>query len=206
MRIAALVLLAAQLLSAQKLLPIDDSARNPEFRSFVRKLQAVVAKRDAKGLKKLLDDDVIAHSEGKKDEKGWAAFRQYWKPEDGTSEVWETLADFCDLGFVALHPTVFVSPYVAWKFPRELDARNAFVVTRSNVPLRSAPERNAPVVATLEFDIVYAIGRAPDSWLHVRKGNDVEGFVLAQNLRSPLTPRGQFARKQGRWVITALER
>jgi hypothetical protein len=68
-----LVLLSAGVLWGQKLPPIDDSFRNPEFQGFVRKLQGVVAKRDVKGLKKLLDDDVIAFSEGKKEEKGWAA-------------------------------------------------------------------------------------------------------------------------------------
>ena len=208
MRIAAFLFAVALTGMAQKLPPIDDAIRHPEFRGFVRKLESAVKKRDAKALRKLLDDDVIAFSKDKKDEKGWAAFRERWHPDDATSDLWTTLADFCDFGFVSLHPDLFVSPYIAWKFPHDLDPRGAFVVTRSGVPLRSAPERDAPVVATLEFDIVYAAGpaSADGAWLRVRQGKNVYGYVLTQNLRSPYTPRGQFARKQGRWVITALER
>ena len=203
-------LLAAGLLLAQKLPPIDDAARNPEFQGFVRKLQAAVTKRDAKALKKLVDDDVVAFSENKREEKGWAAFVKHWRPADATSDLWEVLADFCDLGFVSLHPNVFVSPYVSWRFPRDRDARRALVVTRAGVPLRGAPDREAGILATLEFDIVDEIvdeiGGAVSVWRHVRTGAGVEGFVLAQHLRSPFTPRGQFARKQGRWVLVALER
>lgn len=207
MRIALLVLLAAQALPCQKLLPIDDAPRDPEFQAFTRKLLSVATKRDSKALRKLLDEDVISSSiNDKKDEKGWAAFRQQWHPDDPTSDLWETLADFCDLGFVSLHPRLYVSPYVAWKFPRELNPTRALVVTRSNVPLRAKPERDAPVLATLEFDIVYALGEATGPWRQVRTAAGLDGFVLAQNLRSPLTPRGQFARKEGRWVIIALER
>jgi len=202
----ALALLAVGVLLGQKLPPIDDAGRSPEFQGFVRKLQTVVAKRDVKGLKRLLDEDVIAFSEGKKEEKGWAAFQKHWRPAEGTSEVWEVLADFCDFGFVSLHPTVFVSPYLAWKFPRELNPARALVVTRAGVPMRGTPDREGRVVATLEFDIVYEVGAAQGPWRRVRTAADVEGWVLGQNLRSPLTPRGQFMKKQGRWVIVALER
>jgi hypothetical protein len=194
---------------AQKLPPIDDAARNPEFQGFVKKLKSVVAKREVKGLKKLLDDDVVAFAEGKKEEKGWVAFQKHWRPAEAGSEVWEVLADFCDFGFVSLHPTVFVSPYFAWKFPRDLDPRRALVVTRAGVPLRERADREGGVLATLEFDIVERVGTAAGSgslWERVRTGKGVEGFVLRQHLRSPLTARGQFAKKQGRWVVTALER
>jgi hypothetical protein len=201
-----LLVLVALSAAAQKLPPIDDAQRNHEFQGFVRKLRGVVAKRDAKALKKLLDDDVIAFSEGKKEEKGWAAFQKHWRPAESGSDVWEVLGDFCDFGFVSLHPNVFVSPYFAWKFPREVNPARALVVTRAGVPLREKPNRDAPVRATLEFDIVREIAPSEGPWRHVRTAADVEGFMLSQHLRSPLTPRGQFMKKQGRWVLVALER
>jgi hypothetical protein len=199
-------LLVAVLLPAQKLLPIDDSFRNPEFQGFVGKLQGVVKKRDVKGLRKLLDGEVVAHVEGKKEEKGWAAFQKHWRPAEPASEVWEVLADFCDFGFVSLHPTVFVSPYFSWKFPREIDPRRALVVTRSGVSLREKPDREGRVLAALEFDIVQEAGPAPPLWRQVRTSQGVVGFVPEQHLRSPLTARGQFMKKQGQWLIVALER
>jgi len=208
-RVITGLLWTAALLSAQRLPPVDDSPRNPEFRGFVRKLASVAAKRDAKGLKKLVDDDVISGSEGKKDLKGWAEFRKRWRPEDPQSDVWDALATMCDLGFVQMHPTMFVSPYVSWRFPQDLDSRGAWVVTRAGVPLREMPDREAKVVATLEFDIVReatGASAAPAAWKRVRKGDGTEGFVLAQHLQSPNMPRGQFARQQGRWIIVALER
>jgi hypothetical protein len=206
MRWIACLLAGLAAASGQRLLPIDDSHRNHEFRGFVRKLQAAAAKQDVKGLRKLLDDDVISGTEGKKDLKGWTEFRKRWQPDDPRSDVWDVLAKMCDLGFVGLHPEMFVSPYVAWKFPRDVDPRGAWVVTRSSVPLRAAPDREGRVTATLEFDIVREAGAAPATWRRVRTNDGKEGFVLAQHLLSPNTPRGQFARKQGRWLIVALER
>lgn len=200
------LLLAAVVVPGQKLPPIDDSVRSPEFRGFVRKLQTVVKKRDAQGLRKMLDEEVIAHTEGKKEEKGWAAFQKHWRPAEPGSEVWEVLADFCDFGFVSLHPTVFVSPYFSWKFPRELDPRRALVVTRSGVSLRETPDREGRAVAALEFDIVEEIGPAPQPWRRVRTAQGAEGFVLDQHVRSPLSARGQFMKKRGQWLVVALER
>ena len=58
--------------TAARLYPVDDTDRNPAFRSYVRKLQAAVDRRSMAALRKLVDEDVVVGARAT--EKGWATF------------------------------------------------------------------------------------------------------------------------------------
>src|SRR3954463_13309947 len=83
-----------------RLYPVDDSARDSGFHSYVRKLQTVVDRRDTAGLRKLVDTkDVLVG--GEKDDKGWGKFVERWHPEDRSpGPLWSTLSRMLSLGFV----------------------------------------------------------------------------------------------------------
>jgi hypothetical protein len=211
--IATLVLCVAlsqqqQQQQGYRIAPVDDTDRDNGFRNFAAKLNKIAVKRDVKGLKKLVDDEVVTGTgrKGDPEEKGWKAFVARWRPEDRDSILWETLTDILSLGCVRMHPKLFVGPYLVWKFPRELDRRRYFVLTRDRLILRETPDRDGRALSTLGFDVVERTGvKSEDGqWVRVRVGGK-EGFVQAQFAHSVLTPRIQFAEQDAGWRIVALE-
>jgi hypothetical protein len=204
------MLLLVSLLLASTLAPVNDAPRDPQFTAYLKKLRGVVAKRDGKGLKKLVSGGVIVGGFTAKDESGWTRFEQRWQPGLPDSEVWDVLSDLLDLGFFRESPDTFVGPYLCWKFPRELDPAQHLVVLRDALPLRAKPDRNSAIVATLAFDVVRRKGPAASSgafdWIQVETAAGHTGFVQRANVRSPLMARGQFSRRNGQWLLVALDR
>src|SRR4051794_39516117 len=95
-----------------RLYPVDESARDPGFHSYVRKLQGVVDRRDSAGLRKLVDTKDVVVGAGKAD-NGWGKFIERWHPEDRLQgPVWSVLSELLSLGFVQEHPRLFLSPYL----------------------------------------------------------------------------------------------
>ena len=207
MHLAALFLLAFAVDGPVHLYPIDDRHRSDDFRRFTVKLEKAATKRDAKALRKLVDDKVIAGPKDK--DEGWAVFTARWHPDSPESPLWTVLLDLLDIGFDQMHPHIFVSPYYAWKFPRELDPRKHLVVIRDVVPVYATASRNSPVVATVAFEVVQRVGDAPTGsfdWVRIQTlTGKIEGYVAAQNVRSPITPRAQFALKDGNWKLVVLD-
>jgi hypothetical protein len=202
-----LMLLLAQ---NQRLAPVNDLKREGGFSGYVKKLSAAVAKRDAKALQKLVDPDLVCGGWIEKDERGWAKCSARWRVEEKDSPVWDVLADWIDLGFVRETPSILLTPYVVWKFPRDLDPDLYWVVLRDNLPLREKPERNGRVVATLAFDLVKRVGAGESlrgfDWVNVETAAGVRGWVQGTQLRSPKMSRGQFGLKEGQWKLTAIDK
>ena len=195
-----------------RIYPIDDTDRDSTFRSYVHKLQAAVSALDSSALRKLTADDVVVGPREK--DKGWQRFVEVWRPNDRNDpELWDALSELLSLGFVREHPSLYVSPYVAWRFPNDLDPRTHLVVIRDGAALRLSPGINAPISATLSFDIVGRISGAATpagdnelrQWVYVRTLDGRTGYLNARDVRSPLMPRAQFARKNGKWKMVALE-
>jgi hypothetical protein len=205
----ALCLLQAQPVSVVRLYPVDDTARDPAFRSYVARLRSAVEARNTAALRKLVDEDVLVGPSD--DDKGWAKFTAKWRPDDSrNSELWVALSDLLSLGFIRAHPQLFLSPYLVWRFPPELSMARHLVVIRDKVALREAPSLNAPSVALLSFDIVRQLGE-PESgeelaqWVHVSTLDGQTGYLNTRDVMSPLMPRAQFGLRRGRWVLVALE-
>lgn len=207
--IALLVLTAAAAQTPIRLFPIDDTARDRSFRSFAGKLRTAVEARDPIALRRLVDSEVVVGPD--KDDKGWKKFEERWRPAARQdSPLWTALSDLLSLGFIREHPGLFLSPYLTWRFPRELNAASHLVVIRDKVPLRSEPEVRAPEVAWLSFDVVQRLGRVEQGeglgeWVHVRSYDGRTGYANARDLRSPSMPRTQIALVKGRWLLVALE-
>ncbi len=206
MPLAVLLLLSLAVDGPVRLYPIDDRHRSDDFRRYTVKLERAVTKRDVKALRKLVDDKVVAGPKDK--DEGWAVFAERWHPDSPDSPLWTVLTGMLDIGFEQMHPKIFVSPYYAWKFPRELDPRQHLVVTRDVVPVYQTASRDAPVVATVAFEVVQRVG-APSAgafdWVRILTMSGKEGYVAAQMVRSPITPRAQFALKDGSWKLVVLD-
>src|SRR4051794_19406902 len=189
---AVLYLGQAHATSATRLYPVDDTSRNPAFRSYIRKLQAAVDRRTMKDLRKLVDEEVVVGDAAA--EKGWTRFAAKWHPEDPHSRVWAVLSDFLALGFIQEHPHLFLSPYLVWRFPRELSMATHLVVLRGNAALRDAPSSRATPFAYLSFDIVEQLSQAQRTedlaqWIFDRTLDGKTGYLNARDAMSPLMPR-----------------
>ena len=206
--IALCLLLQAQDASAPRLYPVDDTARDPSFRGFVKKLRSAVAKRDTSALRKLVDEEVVVGPAN--EDKGWERFYGRWRPDDENSELWPALSDLLSLGFIREHPSLFLSPYLVWRFPHDLNRATHLVVTRDKTPLRATPSLRAPALASVSFEIVEQLGppekgEGLGQWVLVRTAEGASGYLNARDVMSPMMPRAQFGTRRGGWALVALE-
>ncbi len=194
--------------SAVRLYPVDDTTRDHSFSSFVKKLRSAVEARNVSALRKLMDEKTVVGPGD--DDTGWAKFTGKWRPDDQDSKLWPALLDLLSLGFIREHPSLFVSPYLVWRFPREVNRGTHLVVIREKAALRSAPSTRAPSVATLSFDIVEQLGPVEGGdglahWVRVGTSTGLSGYLDTREARSPLMPRAQFGLRKGKWLLIALE-
>ncbi len=206
--IAVCLLVQAQTVSVFRLYPVDDTARDPAFRSFVKRLRSAVEARNANALRKLVDEGVVVGPAD--DDTGWPKFAAMWQPDSRDSKVWSALSDLLSFGFVREHPSLFVSPYLVWRFPRELNRATHLVVIRDKAALRVAPSVRAAAAASLSFDIVERLGKPETSedlarWVRVRTADGQTGYLNERDVVSPLMPRAQIGIRRGRWILVALE-
>ena len=192
-----------------RLYPIDDTARDPAFRSYVERLRSAVETRSTDALRKLVANDVVVGPD--KEDTGWAKFVERWRPDDRrNSPLWSALADLLSLGFIREHPSLYLSPYLVWRFPSDLSMAEHLVVIRDKAPLRQRPSQSAPILASLSFEVVRELG-APEpiddivQWVHVRTLNGDTGYLNSRDAMSPIMPRAQFGTRRGRWFMIALE-
>ena len=206
--IALCVLLQARTVPVVRLYPVDDTARDPAFHSFVKRLGSAVDARNTNALRKLVDPEVV--SGPAEDDTGWEKFVARWRPDDANSTLWSALSDLLELGFIQEHPSLFVSPYLVWRFPRDLDRATHLVVIRDKAALRAAPSVKAPAAAWLSFDVVRALGprergEGLGQWVRVSTIDGQTGYLNTKDVMSPLMPRAQFGIRRGRWLLVALE-
>ena len=205
----ALLWLLGFMLQNPTLAPVSDESRDHGFTAYVSRLKLAVAKRDAKALQKLVDPEVISGGNGEKDQRGWEKFRRQWQVDQQQAPLWDLLADLIELGFFREGPAIYVSPYLVWKFPKNLDPSQYLVVLRDPLPLRNAPNRDAAVVATLAFDIVKRIdpkaALGAFDWVQVETASGKRGYVQASQVRSPQMPTAQFSSKGGQWRLSVLD-
>jgi len=206
--IALCLLTQAEGLSVLRLYPVDDTARDPAFSRFVKRLRSAVEARNTDALRKLVDNEVVVGPAA--EDTGWAQFYARWRPDDVDSDLWPVLSDLLALGFIREHPTLFLSPYLVWRFPRDLNMATHLVVVRDKVALRATPSLRAPAPASVSFEIVEQLGQ-PESgeglgqWVLVRTVDGERGYLNTRDVMSPLMPRAQFGIRRGRWNLIALE-
>jgi hypothetical protein len=156
-----------------------------------------------------VDEEVVVGPAA--EDKGWSKFVDIWRPgDDANSPLWPALTDLLSLGFVREHPSLFLSPYLVWRFPRDLNIAAHLVVIRDKAALREGPSLNSKVTAWVSFDIVQRLGEPQQGaglgeWVEVRTLDGKWGFVNARDAMSPLIPRAQFGIVRGRWLLVALE-
>lgn len=197
--IAALVFSSAGW-TQQTLIPVDEAASQQDFFTFRARLQAVIARRDAKALLEVVHNN-IKNSFGGDD--GIAEFRKKWKPEASNSTLWRELGAVLALGGTFAGDSRFVAPYVFSRWPEKVDSFENVAIIGERVRVRAAPSRNGAIVASLSFVIVplRRMQKGHDGWTAIQRPDGKTGYVATQYVRSPIAYRAFFERTDNRWRL-----
>ena len=194
----------------------DDGPQDASFLKFRNELKAMIARKDASALFKVLASDIKIDFGGF---GGGPEFQKMWKPYDKDSKVWAALSLVVEQGGNFDSPVRFSAPYVYSAFPSDLDGMDKVVVTNEAAVLRAQPKTDAAIVRKLDRDILtlktlidndlIAPGRYipqheahSSAWYAVNDAKGNVGFVQAKDVRSPLDYRAYFEKRKGKWQLT----
>jgi len=193
--------------------PRNDCTEMPGAAQFLRDLNDAVARRDEDALAALAAEDIkLDFGDG----AGIAELRRRVSAPGGG--LWEELEQLVTLGCASNSQGGLTVP---WYFEQQIpvaDPLGGFMVTGTDVPMRRAPESDAPVVARLDWAAVDLVpGEAEHAgFRHVRavpppgEGEDSvgglrpdppSGYVAQGQLRSMVDYRLTAASRNGRWRI-----
>ena len=192
-----------------RLAPMDEGPRDASFLKFRNEFKAIVARKDAKALMKIITPNIQNSFGG---DNGAANFKKMWKPQESKSDVWPVLKLVLDMGGNFDSKTEFSAPYVFSAFPSDLDGFETVAVTSPDAVLRDKPKADATIVRKLDYDILTLKNGAkklqheagPNDWLEVNDAAGKHGFVLQRDARSPIDFRAGFKKIKGRWRMVDL--
>jgi hypothetical protein len=196
-----LLMMAAAQGAPAKLPPVDQCSRDPGFKAFHSSLKSAVTKRDGDAFLKLLAPDVLVNFGG---ENGKAAFAKQWEVKSRTSPLWAQMDTVLRLGCARVD-SARVMPSLAGQFDSDddVDVFELSVVTAPGAKLRKSHDIDGATIATLAWDVVRPIASEGEAWTKVRLNDGREGWLRADELRSPLDYRAVAEKRKGRWMITA---
>lgn len=206
---AGLAAWAAEVCAAQagarvdRILPVDQAARDPALFAFRARVATAVAARDTATLLAATAPDVMLSFGG---DIGRDLMLSWLRdPVSHGRDLWVELGAALALGGTFRDDTLFVAPYTFTTFPRSRDSWEDLVVIDGGVRVRSAPDPAARVLATLAFEVVAApADTSGGDWARVRLRDGRTGYVARRFVRSPIDCRASFERRGGRWWLTSL--
>lgn len=199
------VFITPALARERKLYPVDDGQKDASFNSFRERLLKAARERDQKYLLSVIDPKIKWGFGG---DDGVAGFRRHWKLDGDDSELWNELTNVLSLGGTFSTNEgrrEFWAPYTFSRFPDDLDAFEYAAITGKDVRVRAEPNRDAPVVANLSYDLVKAQfpeEGGPGEWAKVTIPGGKPGYVAKNFVRSPVDYRACFRSVKGKWLMT----
>jgi hypothetical protein len=192
-------LLAATVLAAPRLLPVDQASTRPDFFSFRAGLQRAIARHDVAALMTVVHPQ-IKNSFGGND--GMDEFRSMWKIDEPGSEIWDELGTVLALGGSFHDAETFVAPYVFSRWPDQIDSFQHVAVIGANVRVRSKPDTTSNPIEIVSFPIlpVAREGTDKEGWTAVQVDKTV-GYVSSAYVRSPIDYRAIFRFEDRRWRL-----
>lgn len=193
--------------SAPEFLPVDQA--DESFRAFRDSTLAALARKDTTYLYGILAPN-IRSSFGADD--GMDGFRRMWDIEDPDTRLWSELARVLRKGGAFAGDSMFMAPYVYALWPDTLDAFEFVAVTSPRAAVRSAPRTDADTIGAASYAVLplekwRGMPESPaepdTSWAGVVLPDGRSGWLPSQDVLSPVGWRAIFARRDGRWLMTA---
>jgi len=202
-----------------KLLPVDEASQDQSFAKFRDRLLTAAKNRDIAFILSVLDPHILNSLGGS---GGVKEFREQWNLDEGGGELWNTLVTVLENGGSFSEEEgnkQFCAPYVSskWKdiyelLPKDSDTSDYQAIVNSNVDLRSGPDVNSALVATLSYDVVNVISNSESHeravegsyWVKIRTMTGTIGFVNSSNIRSPSDYNACFTKVGSQWLMMSL--
>jgi len=203
----ALLVVPAASAQERKLEPVDEAGQDASWVRFKNRLLEAVAKRDRKFVTGILHPGVRSGLEGG---RGVAEFRKQWALDSDASPLWRELASVLFLGAAwnkrDKGPAELCAPYVAVRWPDDLDAFHGGAIITKDVLVKAAPSADSTTVATLSYNLVEVadwevddqLSASKQKWVKIKLGGG-EGFLPEEQIRSPIEHTACFVRAEGGW-------
>jgi hypothetical protein len=193
----------------RRLEPTDEAAKDVSWRDFKKRLMAAIDKRDRKFILAMLDKNVRTGQEGG---RGVAEFRKQWELDSEQSPLWQELKAVVALP-AAYHrpdkgPMELCLPYVAVRWPQDVDAFKGGALIANDVLVKSAPSSSSETVATLSYNMV-EVGdwevddrdaSSKQKWVRIWLKSGM-GFVPEEQIRSPVEHSACFVKGESAWRL-----
>ena len=216
MRILALAALLAAILhpwplaaQERRLEPLDEAAKDASWNGFKKRLLAAIDKRDRKFILGMLDKNVRSGLEGG---RGVAEFRKQWELDSEASPLWQELRAVVALPAAYHRPdkgrTELCVPYVAVRWPQDMDAFKGGAIIANDVLVKSTPTAGADTVATLSYNMVEVAdwevedrdASSKQKWVRIWLKSGI-GFVPEEQIRSPVEHTACFVKGEAAWRL-----
>ena len=198
--------LAAQ---ERRLEPIDEAAKDASWASFKKRLLIAIDRRDRKFILGMLDKNVRTGHEGG---RGVTEFRKQWEVDSEASPLWQELRAVVALPAAYHRPdtgrTELCAPYVAVRWPQDMDAFKGGAIIANDVLVKSTPTATADTVATLSYNMVEVADWEVDDrdaaskqkWVRIWLKSGM-GFVPEEQVRSPIEHTACFVKGETAWRL-----
>lgn len=195
--------------------PVDEGAKDMSWQTFKARMQEAVQARDRKALLGMIAGDVDNGVQGVP--RSVEAFRTLWDWNDDASPLWQELGKALSLGTAYLKsardPGRLCAPYVAIRWPSEVNPFTYGALTAREVLVKARPSAASDTVARLAFDVVEVADwevadeskGSTQKWTQVKRGKEA-GYIPVEVIRSPLENLACFAKREGRWQLISLTR
>lgn len=196
--IALAALAIAAPAQAEHLYPRDECGAAEGADSFQMKLATAVANRDEAMLQPLVSPDIKLDFGGG---YGWQTMRE--RLDDRDFDLWQELEKVLALGCTWRDGDYMSMP---WLWGQDLgfdDPFSTFVVVGKDLPLRAAPEADAPVLRPLNWEAVQLLEYPEDGgdMVRIQTRQGEVGFTDFASLRSQIDYRLLAQRQDGEWII-----
>lgn len=204
--VAALALAAPAAASALpvRVPPTDSCAQDRSFAAFRTALLAAIARKDAAFILAAATDD-IQYSFG--DDPGRAGFARAWGlARPATSALWRELAAALRLGCARDEAGEFWAPSMSLIGDENLGEEYyaSAVAVGPGAALHAGRSDASRTIAPLRWHVVTAQhDDGASRWVRVRLADGREGYVRRALIRSFGDYRAVFAKRGGRWRLTA---
>lgn len=193
-----------------QLLPVDEAARDLSWVSFRNRLLDALRDRDRKFVLSIVARNVRNSLDAP---RGLETFRRHWDLDSDEGALWRVLPAALHLGSAWIRTRdgrELCAPYVAAKWPEEVDPFEYGAITSKDALVKAAPSSSSETLGTLSYDLVRvtdwevadAAGELKQKWVKIRFG-EREGFVFEEQIRSPLEHRACFMKTEAGWRLTS---
>lgn len=221
--LAFVLALTGLMASAQtyKYPPRNEVNKDSSLKVFVDTLKAVVARKDAPALLKLLSpavqvtfEDAARKEDSHNNIKG---FKAMYAPQYPSSQVWKNLHTVISMGGVfGGNKNGFVFPYAS---QMEIKGSNhcngcgeCLTIIAPDVNVRKSPDRSSAALGRLNYDVVKIVeepaskqpGGTSDNWVYIQTfDGKLTGWVRNDMTWDICDYRLLLEKKKGKWQIAA---